>query len=408
MNDSNMNDSDRKRFDSSGECPALAPILVRASVEKLTSVEEERVAAHLATCESCLHEAMQLGDFVASLRTWNASIGGPSPRFAARLKSRLAAERANVARPAVGASGTIVNLPGIESEPPAPKTKNPIRTKQRSKALAVALVISVAMNVGILWAYWRGNVRAAEPPVDSNTTEIAAASDAPVVPESVLASRLQKLRGAQGGDGLVGGDPVATAWWLIAESRAERAQTLQSRAERAQTLQSRANGGLTLQIDAPAAGSVARAQNALIGAAMPSDFSRAITVAGLRESVERLDSGPREDIENAIRNISRPREKHASMFWSGRSPAASQLESARGGAPEPTPNLNEKTWEDLTKGDVNSSGFLTELFTEVFADNPRAAALELLPKLSNIKTDSLRAEALCAVATASMLPRVSH
>lgn len=398
-----MSFEDDSTYPASTECANLAPILVRAAVETLTQQEQERVAAHVIQCESCRREAMELGDLIAGLRTWDASTGAPSRHFSARLKSRLAREKnapapnlhpplipAQVLSKEMQAGRSVFTGSGATIQKSEKLVQNNSKRVRRSRFLVATLALSVAINFAWLLHSWMSPVNAAERPIVSVNNVAARDAASPV---QVLQERLNRLRLAQDSAGLVDGDPVATAWWLIAESRAKVVS------------------GNELKPVAPA--SIELAQRALATSPLPSSSARTIVATGLRESVERLGVGSDEAVKNALnkRGVTNSVTQDASLSFS-KPTVFKQMDSARSNAKRldlgSNSASNTKILDRLASGDVHDPEFIGGLFTELSIAKPELAFDQSLPNLNSIQTTSFRAEALCAVATASILPATSR
>lgn len=406
-------------MDTSGECAALAPVLARAAVETLTIQEMERVGSHLVNCEFCRREAMELGDLVASLRTWNRGLGDPSPRFSTRLRARLAQEReaqkaaedlarrqidpipprprpaplpnfATVDRRKLNINNANRNDPsqrgaGMRAgnvhmrQPGGGNSARRGRGGSRPGLLLAALGISIALNLGWFATSWFQTVDASDRP--ATNTQIAFVAS-PVSPEESLTGRLERLRGAQDSDGFVDGDPVATAWWLIAEARSRDILVK--------------NGSL------PQTASIVQAQRALQSAQLPNESAKAIVAMGLRESLDRLGIGERAAVAESVSRLTMPEPKPAHAAFM-RNAANTQMDAARRArTTEENHNNSDNVWRRLADGRTDDPAFVSGLFREMAEANPSLARAEALPRLTEIQTNSMRAEALCAVATAAM------
>lgn len=223
---------DTGRASSSGDdltCAAAEVLAIRMDVSPLDPAEDARLTQHLARCAPCRRTAIESSEFVASLRTLNDSLGSPSRHFGERLRARVAIERALSSPTSDGGAGVGAGqaaaasprgaLPPRET-PSRPATRTWIETpslpgrRPQLLLLAGVLVLSIVLN---LLAVSSGIFGSKVPPPSAGRESTLASAP----PSSILAGeRLLRLRAAQTVDGLLAGDPVATAWWLVAESRA--------------------------------------------------------------------------------------------------------------------------------------------------------------------------------------------
>lgn len=444
--------TDDSAFRAPTACGELAPLLTRAAVETLDTDAASRVAGHLVHCERCRREAVELGEFVANLRTMNESMGGPSRRFEERLATRLAIERDPTRRRSagfVGTPGAPGNSPRGDAHrrgTPAPATSGAgddvfvdafrERTTGRSesnapgasrsvskRSLWLILAVSLLVNAGWLATLARSRSdRAIELPnsTASGTQATPIALKAPGVvsgsqtPAGAMArldaegmesvrTRLQRLRNAVDGTGLLGGDPVATAWWLVAEARARQS-------------------GLTREMP-PASAVIEQAQVALAGTSFIGEFDRSLAILGIRESHEALGVGRPAEILATLNRLRRAgvpdsrvgtmrvAQAESSRFGDTRmqpwrassqvaaaSPKALRPEAAREGS---TSFLQSFVLRD-TSGTVagrQSAQLLIQAAAHLNAD----PATDLtLPMLARAQIHSPRGEAACAVAALSM------
>ena len=441
------------------ECEAVAALLVRSAVESLTGREGTALGDHLSHCERCRREAMEMGDFAASLRHCDRAIGGPSRRFSERVRARIAVERALHQKPQkTGAAPRKVVSPQAEAAArklgtgagfaPAAQSAPPRRFPRRSRGalwLAAGLVVSLGLN------FWWGSrsLTGGVPftgapltgagPLAAQGADVAAGvavsgSPAPGTVASLdgtvsqiveasasprrVAEQLMKLRAAQDGSGLLAGDSSATAWWLVAESRAKRAG---------------------VPLEALAFDAVGRAQRALAGAPIEGSKARAIAALGLAESGETLTTeNPAILLAAAaellgmsdVRSQGRP---PLANFAEAKAAAIAKLASLEA-APEPLPrfdgNGRARLQVDTRGRDANHSaaavgqglsghgslgqgslGYGAGRLQPLASGNGRGALAALVPagfvaspaSAGIGPTGSTRADALCAAAAASIL-----
>jgi hypothetical protein len=197
---------------ATSRCGEAEELIIRSSLESLEPAEAVQLAAHLTACPPCREEAIETAELVGSLRTANARLGSPSPRFAQRLRGRLVASPpAAAAAPAPAVRS--VEPPLVQSEP---RPRLAIRRRWLIAALLGSLVGNLALVFSLLGPF------AGAPEVSASGKWIGSLDHDKIRLEASLVTSLGRLREEQDPDGLVAGDPVATAWWLLAESRAAR------------------------------------------------------------------------------------------------------------------------------------------------------------------------------------------
>lgn len=277
-------------------CAAADVLAVRASVAPLDASEDLLLTEHVLHCQRCRVSAIEHAEFAASLRSLDASIGDPSRRFAERLRARISIERAlapggaapggvapgrgesNV-KPTGEPSGARADAAqpltrGARRVSPLPRTlivKGTPWFASRPAALWLAAGLLVSITLNFLWVS-----RVLFGPGAAPSSVLAAAAETPPLTARALdaAGRVESLRAQQSEDGLIAGDPAATAWWLIAESR------LAARL-----------GGPGAPVKPLAFENAERAQTGLLAVRYESTRERAVAVLALAESSAAFGSG---------------------------------------------------------------------------------------------------------------------
>ncbi|MFN0204739.1 MAG: hypothetical protein ACKVS6_00310 [Planctomycetota bacterium] len=389
-------------------CDRAARLLVHSTAcasgaREIGDADEEFLASHLNHCDACRLEAVQLGEVISQLRNWNTRMGGPSRRFRDRLRTRLHNERnatvpkdfatlyrempfgnSTKANVNVSTGNKVTNVAGAvprRSSLPAPRfTKS-----SRRSLLLTMLGLSLALNV-----FWIVN--------RFGTREVAAKSQtAAVVAKQSLESRLLRLRNSQGRDGLIDSDPVTTAWWLIAESRAAAQQ---------------------LSVTTPSKLSIESARNALRQSAQTQSYSSHeaasfVIATGLNDSAivftntEVLtNNGSDSKAPSSDASIQNIRTKHrADSPAFDVSVATRQVAHASPGEPLLANSVGLLNFMSASK--ANKEKFASIVFSEVSSEfsktDPNLVKNQSISRLMEMRASSLRAEALCALATASLI-----
>jgi hypothetical protein len=348
----------------SGDCERVAQWLAVTAIDtnehyRLGVEEEQALRQHLAQCLFCRVEAIHDGELVSQFRAWNERVGGPSHRFQDRLRTRLHRERVAAAKSTAPANPQPVIEEGVVARRSALGARG--RKSLRRNILVAAFAVSLALNAFWVQSLFDG------PPV--------LASAGPVTAANNLQDRLERLRRSQAQDGLVDADPVTTAWWLLAECRAQE---------------------LKVPIAAPKREQIELAQRSLAAIQTPGGAASQIVEAGLRET-QRLF---RTDVPSAAHPSHSDRNSGALGGDNHITIAARQVKTAREREGDAREVLSHRPVGPVQAPLVASSSDMFAHFGQIDGGIPAARSLG---DLLSVRPASLRAEALCALAATSAL-----
>ncbi|MBL8694859.1 MAG: hypothetical protein JNJ88_12255 [Planctomycetes bacterium] len=263
------------------------------------SMEIELYEAHLRICALCRAKASEAGEWVSALRAADRRLGTPSRRFRERLAARLEGEAVSLRNPEAKSpapDGPRTNAPTTKPQKPLETSMRPHRSlparqgARRVKrwswgpvGIVVGLVVGSFFARGVFLPQPGVAVERSAP--DVRTDRIAAPAVSRVSPPEteppspiLLASQLTRLRTEAIQPGFLQKDPVATAWWLVAEARAA---TIDG-------------------IPAPDPELIREAQLAISRASYASSYGRDIAVLGIVESSQALGVG---DLSQDVRRV---------------------------------------------------------------------------------------------------------
>lgn len=292
------------------------------------SMEIELYEAHLRICAQCRAKASEAGEWVSALRAADRRLGTPSRRFRERLAARLEGEAVSLRHPdaqSPGPRSPIANAPAAKPQKlPAPSVRPQPSASARPAArrasrwswgpvgIVVGIVVGsfFARSVFLPQPGTATERLSAQAQADRNAAPIAAtapASDVDTPSPTLLASQLTRLRAEAGQPGFLQKDPVATAWWLVAEARAAAIRG----------------------IPAPDPELIREAQLAISSASFASSYARDIAVLGIVESSQALGVGDLpQDVRRVLSSSASDRvELQSVSFTDSRGRARSQVDA---------------------------------------------------------------------------------